>query len=182
MKFERNQDLVFKLPILKAVIPKIEGNGEVDGESLYTILTTIGEWNNTSETNVAFRLNWSSNAMKIGAGYRMTLKVWMELQMIIWFFIFAKIQFQLHGHDSQIMMTRTKKFCTFNWTRWLMCTTNFQPWRPLKTSEKKMYSMNMWMLLDTARGTSILRRLTNSNFGTTFWCCARTRKNGIMPV
>ena len=34
-KFEENQDLVFELPTLKAVIAEIEGNGEVDGEPLY---------------------------------------------------------------------------------------------------------------------------------------------------
>ena len=33
--FEQNQDSVFELPTLKAVIPEIEGNDDIDGEHLY---------------------------------------------------------------------------------------------------------------------------------------------------
>ena len=183
-KFKRNKDLVFELPTLKVVIAEKEGNRKIDGQLFYQVqkLRTIGQQKNTLQIIVAFWLYRSSNATMIDTGLRMTLRMLMETQITIWFSKFTKFWSQLHFHYAQIMLTTKNKFCTFSWTGYLMCTTIFQPSIFSKTCGKNTYSMDTWIPFNTVRGTWVLRRLTGSNFGTKFWCYARTRKNSVMPV
>ena len=50
----------------------------------------------------------------------------------------------------------------------LMCTTNFELQRSLKTSVKKTYLICPWISFVTDRGISILRRPTNSTLAQSF--------------